>query len=99
MPFVKGQSGNPGGRPSEARQELSALLDKVFTIAKRKKVIEKLIQDAEAGQHDARLLLLAYTYGKPIERQEISGPDGDVVPIQIIEFVKHDDQSDSNPGE
>lgn len=77
MPFVKGQSGNPGGRPSEVRQELNALLDKVFTMAKRKKVIEKLIEDAELGNHEARVLLLAYTYGKPVERKEITGADGE----------------------
>lgn len=77
MPFVKGQSGNPGGRPSEVRQELNALLDKVFTTVKRKKVIEKLIEDAELGNHEARVLLLAYTYGKPVERKEITGADGE----------------------
>lgn len=76
MAFVKGQSGNPGGRPSEARQELSALLDKRFTPTKRAKVLDKLIEDAIAGQHDARVLLLAYAYGKPVERRELTGADG-----------------------
>jgi len=76
MAFVKGQSGNPGGKPSEARQELTALLDKRFTPAKRAKVIDKLVEDAIAGQHDARVLLLAYAYGKPTERKELTGADG-----------------------
>lgn len=76
MPFQKGQSGNPGGKPGPARQELNALLEQVFKPARRKKVLEKLISDAESGNHDARTLLLAYTYGKPVERQELSGPDG-----------------------
>lgn len=76
MPFIRGQSGNPGGKPGAARQELNALLDRVFTPAKRKKVLTKLIEDAEAGQHEARVLLLAYTYGKPVERKEVTGADG-----------------------
>lgn len=76
MPFVKGQSGNPGGKPGLARQELNALLDKRFTPAKRAKVIDKLIDDAIEGQHDARVLLLAYTYGKPVERRELTGAEG-----------------------
>jgi hypothetical protein len=76
MPFVKGQSGNPGGKPGPARQELNALLDRVFTTPKRKKVLEKLISDAEAGDHEARTLLLAYTYGRPTERREITGAEG-----------------------
>lgn len=52
------------------------MLDARFTKTKRAKVIDKLIDDAIAGQHDARVLLLAYTYGKPTEHKEISGPDG-----------------------
>lgn len=71
--FKQGQSGNPGGRPATARRELGELLEAVFLPANRKKVLTKLMEDAERGNHDARVLLLAYTYGKPIERQELSG--------------------------
>lgn len=73
MPFVKGQSGNPGGRPATARKELNELLEVVFSPEKRKKVLNKLVEDAASGNHDARVLLLAYAYGKPVERQEIAG--------------------------
>lgn len=76
MAFQKGQSGNPGGRPSAPRQELQALLDKRFTKTKRAKVLDKLIDDAMAGQHDARVLLLAYTYGKPKETIDLTGEIG-----------------------
>lgn len=76
MPFVKGQSGNPGGKPGKARQALDELLEEVFTAARRKKVLTKLITDAEQGNHDARTLLLAYTYGRPTEYKEITGADG-----------------------
>lgn len=76
MPFVKGQSGNPGGKPGNARQALSELLEDVFKPARRRKVLEKLISDAESGNHDARTLLLAYTFGKPTEYKEITGADG-----------------------
>jgi hypothetical protein len=75
MPFVKGQSGNPGGRPSEARAQLQALLDKHFPANKRKRLIELLVEDATSDEYErrkeARPLLLAYTFGKPTERQEI----------------------------
>lgn len=77
MPFQKGQSGNPGGRPSPKRQELDDLLNTVFTKRRRKQVLERLIQDAEAGEHAARTLLLAYAYGKPVERHEVTGADGE----------------------
>lgn len=93
MPYQKGQSGNPGGRPSEARQLLDALLDECFAPAKRKKVIRQLVEDALSDSYEvraaARQLLLAYTFGKPIERQEISGPNG--ASIKTYQTVSPDD--------
>ena len=76
MPFAPGKSGNPGGKPSARRQELNDLLDETWKPASRRKVLKKLIEDAEAGDHDARVLLLAYAYGKPVERKELTGADG-----------------------
>lgn len=90
MPFQKGQSGNPGGRPSAPRQQLSELLEDVFKPARRRKVLEKLIADAEAGNHDARTLLLAYTFGKPTEYKEISGPEGTAIPLEITRLDYRD---------
>ncbi len=90
MPFQKGQSGNPGGRPSEARQQLSALLDECFPAAKRKKLIKLLVEDATSDDYDrrreARPLLLAYTYGKPTEYKEVSGPDSGPIPVQVFDY-------------
>ena len=87
--FKPGQSGNPNGRPSQRRQELSELLDTVFTHSDRVEVIKGIVSDAKKGDKDARIILLAYTYGKPIERQEISGPDGE--PVQGYVTISPDD--------
>ena len=101
--FKPGVSGNPGGRPSTARAQLNDLLDEVFTPAARKKVLKKLITDAESGNHDARTLLLAYTFGKPTEYKEVSGPDGAAIPLEIARidyrngFTEAQDGSTTDP--
>jgi len=101
--FKPGVSGNPGGRPSGPRQQLNELLEDVFKPARRRKVLEKLIADAETGNHDARTLLLAYTFGKPTEYKEISGPDGAAIPLEIQRidyrngFAETEDGSASDP--
>ncbi len=89
MTFKKGQSGNPNGRPSQRRLELNELLESVFTPADRVAVIKGIVTDAKNGDNDARKLILAYTFGKPVERQEISGPDGE--PLQAYVTVSPDD--------
>lgn len=80
--FQPGQSGNPTGRPSTRRKELNELLEAVFTNPRRRKVLEKLIEDAEKGDHEARSLLLAYAYGKPKERIDIDQAGG--LTIRVI---------------
>lgn len=54
---------------------LAALLNEVFTEQARREVLQKLVEDSKSPQpklrHQARELLLAYTYGKPVQRQEI----------------------------
>lgn len=93
MAFKKGQSGNPGGRPSPARQALEALLDECFPAAKRKKLLKLLVEDATSDEYErrkeARPLLLAYTFGKPIERKEVSGVDGE--PLKGYVVISPDD--------
>lgn len=89
MPFQKGQSGNPNGRPSKKRQELADLIDEVFTQADRVAVMKAIVSDAKKGDKDARVILLAYTFGKPVERKEISGPDGQ--PLKAYVTVSPDE--------
>lgn len=52
---------------------LARLLDKCFTPAQRAEVFTALAEMAMARDLRAIELLLAYTYGKPVQKQEHSG--------------------------
>lgn len=75
--FVKGKSGNPGGRPKSTAQfgaVVRAFLDEPDETrpnrqAKLRTVIERMAKD------DPKTLL-AYGYGKPLETVQLQGPDG-----------------------
>lgn len=83
-----GRRPGAGRKPKEVETDLADLLQRIFTPQDREKVFRRLIADSTSGDHKATGLLLAYAYGKPTERVEISGRDGGPVPITTIEVVK-----------
>lgn len=75
-------NGHGGRRPGAGRKpkahdiELHGLLGDAWPQEKRLAALQKVAEMAESGRADALdaiKLLLAYAYGKPIDRQEISG--------------------------
>jgi hypothetical protein len=91
MPGQRGNSGGKkgrSGRKSKAEElGLVSLLNRGWTPAARERTIKRLSTLAEAGNLEAIKILLAYTYGKPIERTEHLGQDGEPIKV-IIEHVK-----------
>lgn len=88
MAGIKGKGGVKGrsGRLSKAQMMgLAALLDKCWTPADREKCLNALASKANQGDMEAIKLLMAYTFGKPVDRKEHTGGDGNA--IQVI--VKH----------
>jgi hypothetical protein len=76
------------GRKSKAEEMgLVALLNECWTLAQRKKCIRKLATLAREGDMDAIKLLMAYAFGKPTEKRELSGPGGGAIPVSITEFL------------
>lgn len=61
---------------------LAALLDSCWTSEDRRACIMKLASLARTGDMDAIRLLMQYTYGKPVDRKEITGANGE--PIRVI---------------
>lgn len=78
-----------GGRKrKEDEDKIKAALDEACP---RKGVLDALALKAKAGESWAVALYLAYDWGKPVERQEISGPDGGPVEqnFNIIRVIEH----------
>jgi hypothetical protein len=76
--FVKGHGNIGGGRkPRVAEQEIKTALRKALPDAD---VISKLADAVMEGKDWAIIRWLEYLYGKPIQKEEITGKDsGDIV--------------------
>ena len=73
--FVKGTSGNPGGR-KRGKKDYCALLDAACTVAKWKAIVAKAIEDAIAGDRWARDWVASYLIGRPTQGFAVSGDIG-----------------------
>jgi len=79
MPFAKGRSGNPRGRPKKGETLTDLLREKIETkktirekLTRKEKIIEKLIALAEAGDLSALKYLFDRCDGRPVESIELT---------------------------
>jgi len=95
-------NGHGGARPNAGRKrkveelEIHGLLSEAWPMARRRKAIARLADLAESDNRaavEAGKVLLSYAYGKPIDRKEISGPDGE--PLKAYVSVSPDDWSEA----
>lgn len=98
--FEKGNQvakGNNGGRPRRSvEDQLLARLTKVVTPEDFDKMILSLVSRAKAGDVQAARLVLGYLVGLPIQRTEVSGPEGGPVAIREV-LVELPELVDENP--
>ena len=81
MPWVKGQSGNPGGRPKKPFAFITVIEEVLKEkgpdgIENRRAIVRKLVEVARDGNLEAIKILLERVDGKAVERKEISGIAG-----------------------
>ena len=91
MGWSKGQSGNPNGRP-RTDKALKEYLDKKYGKDGRK-IVDALDTLAASTKDDGVMfqcwkLLLAYSAGLPVQRQEIAG---DTLQPLVIKLTDGDD--------
>ena len=80
-PFLKGVSGNPSGRASgkRLRRQMKPLLPAAWA-ALRDHL--ELTEEPAIRQRAAEFVVTNY-YGKPVERHELSGADGEALKVTI----------------
>lgn len=97
MPFQKGKSGNPNGRPKRNHamtDTLRALLEKKNRLSGRRNrelVVEALIEAAQAGNVAAMNLIYERLDGKLITQAQISAPDGGPL-VFTLKLGKEEDE-------
>lgn len=79
--FVKGHGAIGGGRkPRAAEQEIKTALRNVLP---DDVVVNKLAEQVRNGEDWAITLWMAYLYGKPVQKEEITGKDGGALVIKV----------------
>ena len=84
--FVKGNGGGPGRPKRSTEEKYLAALSRRVTLKEWAKIVDVAVARAKAGDGQARQWLSDYLMGKPIQRTEVSGPDGG--PIEHRDFDK-----------
>lgn len=83
MTFVKGVSGNPGGRKSEKALKEVKDLAKKHTKAAISKLVEWMESDNAKASVAACNALLDRAHGKPPQAVELAGKDGKAININV----------------
>lgn len=85
--FVKGQTGNPKGRPKRRTEEeyLDATISRV-ALKDWREIVDKAVQQAKRGDSRARAWLSDYVLGPPAQRLQVSGPDDGPIPVDLVNY-------------
>ena len=87
-----------GRKPKVETLEFVRLLEECWTLEERRETIRRLSAMALRGNLAAAQLLLAYAYGKPGQRVEVSGPNGAPLEARTVIILPDNGRSLRNDG-
>lgn len=88
--FKEGNPGGPGRPPKEREAKFLEVTLSAVTFKDWEEIVKKAVAQAKRGDNIARKWLGDYLIGAPIQRQEITGKDGEKIQaITTIEIIKH----------
>ena len=83
--FIKGQSGNPAGRPKKEREErFYEVAITAVSFTDWREIIEKAVAQAKRGDPTARKFLADYLMGLPTNKVEVTGAEGKDMTIRLV---------------
>jgi hypothetical protein len=84
LTFKPGQSGNPKGRrPKEREIEYTKIIQSKCTPGQWEKIVAKAVEQAIRGDEKARKWLSDNLIGLPVQKQEITGKDGNSIKVRL----------------
>jgi hypothetical protein len=81
--FVKGQSGNPGGRPKAVHDLKELARERTLQALETLTQIMESVEAPSAARVQAACALLDRAYGKPVQTTELSGLDGGPITVNL----------------
>lgn len=73
------------GRKTKADEQAALdLMNEAWPASRRKRAVQKMAREAEAGNVKAYMALMAYAYGKPKETHEHQGSGGGPVVLKVV---------------
>lgn len=92
--FTPGNKASPGRPPKEREERYRELLLSAVTFETWTDIVKKAADQAKKGDHVARKWLGDYLVGVPVQRNEITGKDGNALEVVFREIARDENRND-----
>lgn len=82
--FLPGNQSSPGRKPKEHEVGVVELFKRCVGVEAQEGIIAKAVSMAMRGDSSSRKFIFDYLYGPPVQRNEVTGPEGTGIPIEVI---------------